>query len=148
MNLVVSHNENTELKQAFLDLDIVKVLCLCAQDLSEDEALAWALSYFESDPAELDARYQLFHDLTDTAACTAAYTEVCSLRDELDKQRRSADTLHEVLYSYRVLKVFLQLVSALETMVAGNLISKRLQAFPDQNGVNHCDSRSHVDLPS
>lgn len=129
MNLVVSHSENTELKQAFLDLDIVKVLCLCAQDLSEDEALAWALSYFESDPAELDARYQLFHDLSDTAACAAAYTEVCSLRDELDKQRRSADTLHEVLYSYRVLKVFLQLVSALETMVAGNLTSQRLQAL-------------------
>ena len=127
MKLVVSHAENTALKQAFLDLDIVKLLRLCAKDLSEDAALAWALSYYESEIPELSARYQLFHDLTDTAACEAAYIAVCDLRSELDKQKRSADIFHEALYTYRVLDTFLRLVDALDALVSGTLTSDRLK---------------------
>ena len=129
MKLVVSHTKNSELQQAFLDLDIVKLLRLCAPDLTEEAALDWALCYFESDIAELSARYQLFHDLSDTAAAKAAYEAVCALRDELDKQKRSADTFHEVLYTYRVLKAFLQLIEALDALTSGTLTSDRLKSL-------------------
>ena len=65
MKLINLKSADSTMEQAFLDLDIIKLLRLAVPTLTEKEALSFALEAYESDPAELSARYAVLKHIAD-----------------------------------------------------------------------------------
>ena len=132
MNLIHFSAPDNALAQPFNDLDMLRILILARPQLTESELSDWTLRAFENDPDELSARYKLFQDLKDKDLAEEAYHKLRSFIDEQEKASRTADDLHDVLYSYRVLNAFLALIEALENLCAsGEGHSPRLGQLKD-----------------
>lgn len=131
MKLVYNTDQRPLLSQALIDLDILKLLMLCEPSFTEQTASDWAIRYYSSDPAELMERYAIFQELTDLSQVTDAYNRVVTLREELDKLSRAADRLHEVLYRYRTLTSFLELIQTVCQSIPVNTKSRRLMELTE-----------------
>ena len=133
MELIHFAVSDPALQQPFADLDIIRVLKLACPSMDEAALSAWTLRSFTSDPDELSARYKVFADVTDLEAAIEAYHHVQSFREELDKQSRAMGELHEVMYDWRVLSVYVSLVESLQVLCEKSTgASSRMEALHTQ----------------